>query len=127
MTDALTITPAAGRLGVLTPAMGAVSSTFIAGALAARARHAVPVAPVTRLARNRPGKRDEDRNPVLREFVPLADLGGLVFGGWAPISANALEAARTAGVLEDKGLGPISGELEGINAMEAVFDQRWVK
>ena len=50
-----------------------------------------------------------------------------MFGGWDPISANALEAARTAGVLEERDLGPISAELEGVVAMPAVFDQRWVK
>ena len=59
--------------------------------------------------------------------MPLADLDDLVFGGWDPISPNALEAARTCGVLEEQDLGPISAELEGIVAMDAVFDQRWVK
>ena len=61
------------------------------------------------------------------DFVPLASLDDLVFGGWDPISPNALEAARTAGVLEERDLAPISGELEGVVAMDAVFDQRWVK
>ena len=37
MTDTSSIAPATGRLGVLTPGMGAVASTFIAGVLAARA------------------------------------------------------------------------------------------
>jgi myo-inositol-1-phosphate synthase len=49
-----------------------------------------------------------------------------VFGGWDPISPNALEAARTAGVLERRDLAAISSELEAIVPMEAVFDQRWV-
>ena len=127
MTAPVTIAPASGRLGVLTPGMGAVSSTFMAGVLATRAGTAVPVGSLSQLARIRIGKRIEDRNPLIREFVPLADLGDIVFGGWDPISPNALEAARTSGVLDEKDLGPISAELEGINAMDAVFDQRWVK
>ena len=127
MTKPITIAPATGRLGVLTPGMGAVSSTFIAGVLAARSGLATPVGSLSQLAHIRLGKRDENRNPRIREFVPLADLGDLVFGGWDPISANALEAARTAGVLEERDLGPISRELEGVRAMDAVFDQRWVK
>ncbi len=127
MTDAMNIAPATGRLGVLTPGMGAVASTFIAGVLATRAGQAVPVGSLTQLAHIRLGKREDDRNPKINEFVPLADLGDLVFGGWDPISPNALEAARTCGVLDDKDLNPISGELEGVVAMDAVFDQTWVK
>ena len=36
MARGLDIAPATGKLGVLTPGMGAVASTFIAGVLAAR-------------------------------------------------------------------------------------------
>ena len=127
MNQPVNIAPATGRLGVLTPGMGAVASTFIAGVLASRAGHAVPIGSLTQMATIRLGQRGEKRSPLIREFVPLADLGDLVFGGWDPISANALEAARTAGVLEERDLGPISAELEGVVAMPAVFDQRWVK
>ena len=50
-----------------------------------------------------------------------------MFGGWDPISPNALEAARTAGVLEDRRpRRDLAAELEAIVPMEAVFDQRWV-
>ena len=123
----LSIAPATGRLGVLTPGLGAVASTFIAGVIAARNGLAVPIGSVTQMAHIRLGQRDEDRNPLIRDFVPLAGLDDLVFGGWDPISANVLEAARTCGVLEERDLAPLSAELEGIVAMDAVFDQRWVK
>jgi myo-inositol-1-phosphate synthase len=126
MATAFPIAPATGKLGVLTPGMGAVASTFIAGVLAAREGHAVPVGSLTQLAHIRLGEREEGRNPLIRELVPLASLDDLVFGGWDPISPNALEAARTAGVLEDQHLAPVSAQLEGIVAMEAVFDRRWV-
>ena len=121
------IAPATGKLGVLTPGMGAVATTVIAGVLAARQGLAAPIGSVTQMAHIRLGKKDDARNPLIKDFVPLAGLDDLVFGGWDPITSNALEGAQAAGVLEEKDLGAISGELEGIVAMEAVFDQRWVK
>ena len=127
MDKPLPIAPANGRLGVLIPGLGAVASTFIAGVIAARNGLATPIGSVTQMAHIRLGQRDEDRNPLIRDFVPLAGLDDLVFGGWDPISANVLEAARTCGVLEERDLAPLSAELEGIVAMDAVFDQRWVK
>jgi len=127
MPEPRSIAPASGRLGVLTPGLGAVSSTFIAGVLSARAGHTVPIGSLTQLAHIRLGARSEGRNPRIADFVPLASLDDLVFGGWDPISANALEAARTAGVLEERDLAPVSAELEGVVAMDAVFDHRWVR
>ncbi len=127
MTEKLSIAPASGRLGVLTPGLGAVATTFIAGVIAARQGLAVPIGSVSQMAHIRLGRRDEGRNPLIRDFVPLANLDDLVFGGWDPISSNVLEAARTCGVLDEKDIAPVSSELEGIVAMDAVFDNRWVK
>ena len=127
MNTPLEIAPATGRLGILTPGLGAVASTFIAGVIAARNGLTAPIGSVSQMAHIRLGSRDEDRNPLIREFVPLAGLDDIVFGGWDPISANVLEAARTCGVLEERDLAPVSAELEGIVAMDAVFDRRWVK
>lgn len=127
MTEKLSITPASGRLGVLTPGLGAVATTFIAGVIAARQGLATPIGSVSQMAHIRLGKREEGRNPLIRDFVPLASLDDLVFGGWDPISSNVLEAARTCGVLDEKDIAPVSSELEGIVAMDAVFDNRWVK
>ena len=124
---AIDIPPASGKLGILTPGMGAVSTTFMAGVIAARQGLAAPIGSVTQMAHIRLGTKEEGRNPLIKDFVPLASLDDIVFGGWDPITPNAMEGARTAGVLEDKDLGSISGELEGIVAMDAVFDQRWVK
>ena len=117
------IAPATGKLGVLLPGLGAVASTFIAGVLQARQTGNAPIGSLSQMAHIRLGEREEDRNPLIKDFVPLASLDDLVFGGWDPISANALEAARTAGVLEERDLAPISAEMEGIVAMDAVFDQ----
>jgi myo-inositol-1-phosphate synthase len=127
MPRARQIASATGKLGVLLPGLGAVSSTVIAGVLTARRTGEAPIGSVSQMAHIRLGSRSDGRNPLIRDFVPLASLDDLVFGGWDPISANGLEAARTAGVLEERDLGPISSGLEGVVAMDAVFDRDWVK
>jgi myo-inositol-1-phosphate synthase len=121
------IAPATGKLGILTPGMGAVSTTFIAGVIAARQGLVAPIGSVSQMAHIRLGPKEDERDPMIKDFVPLAGLDDIVFGGWDPITPNALEGARSAGVLEDKDLAAISAELEGIVAMDAVFEQRWVK
>jgi myo-inositol-1-phosphate synthase len=120
------ITPATGKLGVLMPGVGAVASTFIAGVIAARNGTHAPIGSLTQMAHIRLGKREEARNPRIRDFVPLASLDDIVFGGWDPISPNAMEAAKTAGVLQGGDLDAVSKEMEAIVPMEAVFDQKWV-
>ncbi len=120
------IRPASGRLGVLLPGLGAVASTLIAGVMKTRMTGETPIGSVSQTAHIRLGTREEGRNPLIREFVPLAELDDLVFGGWDPLSPNALEAARTADVMSEQDLAPLSSELEGVVAMDAVFDQRWV-
>ncbi len=111
---------------MLTPGMGAVASTFVAGVLAARGGLGPPIGSISQMAHIRLGAKAEGRNPLIRDFVPLAGLDDLVFGGWDPLSANVLEAARTCGVLNEQDLNPISAEMEGVVAMDAVFDRRWV-
>jgi myo-inositol-1-phosphate synthase len=126
--QALDIAPATGKLGILTPGMGAVASTAFAGIVATRMGLAAPIGSLTQMAHIRLGERSEGRNPLIREFVPLASLDDIVFGGWDPISPNALEAARTVGCAQQRRpRSDLSAELEGVVAMDAVFDQRWVK
>ena len=123
---ARTIAPATGRLGVLLPGLGAVASTVIAGVLQARQTGNTPIGSLSQMSHIRLGERAEGRNPRIKDFVPLATLDDLVFGGWDPISPNALEAARTAGVLEERDIARVSAQLEGVVAMDAVFDKDWV-
>jgi myo-inositol-1-phosphate synthase len=117
------VSPATGRLGILTPGMGAVATTLYAGVIAARQGLAAPIGSLTQMG-TMPDSDGEER--PIRHLVPLATLDDIVFGGWDPISPNALEAAQTAGVLKPSDLAPLSREMEGIVAMDAVFDQRWV-
>ena len=57
------IQPADGRLGVLLPGLGAVATTFIAGALLVRKGLAKPFGSITQLQRIRLGKRTNARYP----------------------------------------------------------------
>ncbi|HSW51203.1 MAG TPA: inositol-3-phosphate synthase, partial [Bryobacteraceae bacterium] len=94
------ISPPEGKLGILIPGMGAVTSTFIAGVEAVRAGWAQPIGSLTQMATIRLGKRTEGRSPKIKDFVPLADLNDLVIGGWDIFEDNVYEAAVKAGVLD---------------------------
>jgi myo-inositol-1-phosphate synthase len=123
-----TIAPAKGKLGVLCVGLGAVASTFIAGVELARRGKARPIGSLTQLATIRLGKRTENRTPLIRDFVPLADLGDLVFGAWDPIPDNGYESCLKCGVLDKhEHVEPIREFLQGIVPMPAVFDQYYVK
>src|SRR5687768_15416779 len=74
------ILSAKGRLGVLTVGMGAVSTTFIAGVIAVCKGMEKPIGSYTQLGTIRLGKRTENRNPLIKDFVELANLDELVFG-----------------------------------------------
>ena len=124
--DKPAIRPAAGRLGVLTPGLGAVATTFMAGVESIRKGHSKPIGSLTQMATIRLGKRTEQRSPLIKDFVPLADLDGIVFGAWDPIPDDALTAARKAGVLEEKHLAQVADFLAAIKPMPAVFDNKYV-
>jgi myo-inositol-1-phosphate synthase len=121
-----TVRPATGRLGVLTPGLGAVATTFIAGVESVRRGLSKPIGSLTQMATIRLGKRTDKRSPLIRDFVPLAQLEDIVFGAWDPIPDDAYTAAKKAGVLEDKHLEPIADFLRGIQPMPAVFENRYV-
>ena len=126
MKNPLKITEPKGKLGVLLVGMGAVSTTTIAGVLAVRRGLAKPIGSLTQMGTVRLGKRTEGRSPLIRDFVPLASLDDIAFGGWDIFDDNAFEAAKTAGVLEKDLLEQIRSELEQIKPMSAVFDRRYV-
>jgi myo-inositol-1-phosphate synthase len=121
------IAEAQGKLGILLVGMGAVSTTTIAGVIATRKGLAKPIGSLTQMGAIRLGKRTENRSPFIKDFVPLASLDDVVFGGWDIFEDNAYEAAKTAGVLDKDLLEQIRPELEAIKPMSAVFDRRYVK
>jgi len=121
------IRPASGKLGILTPGMGAVATTFVAGVYAVRQGHGKPIGSLTQMGTIRLGKRTEKRVPLIKDFVPLSGLDDLVFGGWDIFEDDMYAAAVNAGVLERQTLDSIRPELENIRPMPAVFDQNYVK
>jgi myo-inositol-1-phosphate synthase len=127
MGERLRIRPPEGKLGVLTPGMGAVASTFVTGVEAIRRGLRLPIGSLTQMGHVRLGKRTEDRQPLIRNFVPLAELDDLVFGGWDPVPDSVYDAAVNAGVLERGLLDQLQASLAEIKPMPAVFDSYYVK
>ena len=126
--DSHEIAPAGGKLGVLLVGLGAVASTFISGVEHARRGTGRPIGSLTQMGTIRLGKRSEGQTPLVREFVPLAELDQLVFGAWDPIPDNAYEAAANCGVLDrHEHVEPIGAFLKTIEPMAAVFDDFYVK
>ena len=120
------IIPADGRLGILIPGLGAVATTFIAGVEAVKKGIAKPIGSLTQMGNIRVGKRTENRFPRINEFVPLAHLNDIAFGGWDIYEDNVYEAAVNAKVLDLPLLQSIQKELEAIKPMKAVFDRSYV-
>ncbi len=126
MTEAREIREPAGRLGVLMPGMGAVATTLVAGVELIKKGHAEPVGSLTQLGTVRLGKRTDNRVPKIKDFVPLAPMDELVFGGWDAFPDDAYEAAAHAGVLDKEHLGAVHDELRAVRSFPAVFDPRYV-
>ena len=121
------IKSASGKLGVLTPGMGAVATTFMAGVIAANKGIGKPIGSFTQMGKIRLGKRTEKRNVNIDQFVPLASMSDMVFGGWDIFKDNAYESAMNAGVLERDLLNSMKDELSSIKPMSAVFDPKFIK
>ncbi len=122
------IAPAAGPLGVLTVGLGAVASTLIAGVELVKRGMGSPIGSLTQLDTIRLGKRTDNRNPLVKDFVPLASLDDIVWGAWDPFPDDAYVAATRAGVLEGpKHVEAIADTMRDIRPMPAAFDRAYVK
>jgi len=125
--DQVSMKKPAGKLGILLPGMGAVATTFIAGVMAVRKGISRPFGSLTQMGTIRLGKRTEKRVPRIKDFIELAGLDDLVFGGWDIFPDDAYQSALKAGVLEKDLLEKVREELELIRPWKAVFDQTYVK
>ncbi len=121
------IAPPKGKLGVLMPGMGAVSTTFMAGVELVRRGLASPVGSLSQMAAIRLGKRTENRSPRIKDFVPLAGLKDLVFGGWDIFPDDSYTAAKKSAVLHPLHLEQAKKLLSSIRPMKAAFDRSYVK
>jgi len=121
------VQPATGKLGVMVVGLGAVATTMIAGVEAVRQGLAKPVGSLTQMGTIRLGKRTDNKSPLIKDFVPLADLKDVVFTGWDIFKDNVYESAVHAAVLDKETLAKLKPALEKIKPMPAVFDQYYVK
>lgn len=121
------VLPAEGKLGILIPGLGAIASTVIAGVEAVKKGIAHPIGSLTQMSTIRLGKRTEDRNPLIKDFVPVANISDIVFGGWDIYQDNVYESALNAGVLDTRLLEQVKPELEKVKPMAAVFDNDYVR
>lgn len=128
MKNTIAIQKPKGKLGVLIVGLnGAVSTTFLAGVMAVRKGIAMPIGSLTQMGTIRLGKRTDKKSPLIKNFLPLAKLPDLVFGGWDIRNENCYQSSIHAGVLNKEHLDAVRDELESLKPMKAVFDQFYVK
>ncbi len=118
---------AKGKLGVMVVGLGAVATTMIAGVEAVRRGLAKPIGSLTQMGTIRLGKRTDNKSPLIKDFVPIADLNDIVFTGWDIFEDNVYESAAHAKVLDKDLLQQLKPFLETIKPLPAVFDQFYVK
>ena len=116
-----------GKLGVLLPGLGAVSTTFAAGIYSVLKGIAKPIGSITEMGTVRLGKRTENRIIPIKDFVPLAKLEDIEIGAWDIFEDNAYQAALNAGVLKEDLLKQIREKMEELKPMKAVFSNDYVK
>ena len=122
------IAPADGKLGVLVIGLGAVTTTLIAGVELAKRGQGLPIGSMTQMGTIRLGKRTDGRSPLIKDFVPLANLDDIVWGAWDVFPDDAYVAASRAGVLEQgKHIEAISDVLRDIRPMKAAFERKYAR
>jgi len=123
-----TIEKPQGKLGVLIVGInGAVATTFLAGVMSIRRGLARPIGSLTQMGTIRLGPRNEEKFPMIKDFVPLASLNDLVFGGWDIRDENCYESALNAKVLEERDLLKVQDDLQSIRSIPGVFEKKFVK
>jgi myo-inositol-1-phosphate synthase len=121
------IAPPKGKLGILLPGMGAVATTFMAGVELVRQGKAMPVGSLTQMGTIRLGRRTEGRSPKIKEFIKIAKLEDMDFGGWDIFPESSYDAAAKAGVLDAQHLAAVKPFLSKIKPMPAAFDREYVR
>ena len=121
------IKKAEGKLGILIPGLGAVSTTFIAGVMLVRKGHSKPIGSLTQMGKLRIGKGPDAKETNIKDFVPLAALDDIEFGGWDIFDDTVYESALNAQVLTRDDLSKIKDEMSKIKPWKAVFNREYVK
>jgi len=120
------VVPAKGKLGILTPGLGAVSSTFMIGVKAIIRGLGQPIGSLTQMGNIRLGKRTDNRNPKIKDFVSLAALEDIEFGAWDLFEENCYEVAKKNHVLFPDLIEKLREDIQDIKPMKAVFDPHYV-
>jgi len=118
---------ATGRLGVLIPGLGAVATTLIAGVEAIKKGISQPIGSITQMGNIHLNRKAGSNYPKIKDFVPLANLEDIVFGGWDVYEDNVYTAASRAKVLEPHMLEALRPQLEALKPMKAVFDKSYIR
>ena len=105
------------KLRILTPGLGAVSTTLMAGVMLSRKGLSRPVGSLTEYA-------DIDGIPMT-DFV--ASLDDIEFGAWDIYDESAYDVAVRSGVLSAEHLAAIADELREIRPRPGVFNPHYVK
>ena len=121
------IQPAKGKLGILMVGLGAVTTTVVAGVEASKKGVRKPIGALTQMGRIRLGKRTENRQPLIKDFVPMADVNDIVYGAWDLFPDNGYEAAVKAGVIPMDLLDQVKDDLVKLEPMKAVYDKSYCR
>ena len=119
------VKPACGKLGVMCVGLGAVTTTAITGVLMSRKGLSRPVGSFACEGIMRVGKGKDKCYKEVKDLVPIAELGDMVFGAWDLYEDNAYEAAVKAAVLKPQDVEPVKDELEAIKPYKALFDKNY--
>ncbi|MFH1728173.1 MAG: inositol-3-phosphate synthase [Pseudomonadota bacterium] len=118
---------AEGKLGVLIPGLGAVSTTFIIGCKAIQKGIGKPIGSLTQMGTIRLGKRTDKNTPLIKDFLPLANLSDIEFAGWDIFEDSVYETAKKNHVIQPSIIESVKEEIDCIKPMKAVFDHKYVK
>jgi len=116
-----------GKLGVLIPGIGAVSTTFIAGVMMIRKGLNKPIGSLSQMGKIRTGTGSNVKDVDIKDFIPLAALKDIEFGGWDIFEDTAYESAANAQVLTKDDLDSVKDELSKIKPWKAVFNKHFCK
>jgi myo-inositol-1-phosphate synthase len=116
-----------GKLAVLLPGLGAVSTTLIAGVELMRQGKGAPVGSLTQMGMARLGKRTEGRNVRIKDLVPIAAVKDVVFGAWDIIGENAYQVAERSAVLSKEHLALVKPALEKLKPKKGVYNPEFVR
>ncbi|HLG20203.1 MAG TPA: inositol-3-phosphate synthase [Bdellovibrionota bacterium] len=124
--EKVNVSPADGKLGVLIPGLGAVSTTFIIGVKAILRGLGEPIGSLTQMATIRLGKRTDKRSPLIKDFVPLTKLQDLEFGAWDIFDENCYDVAVRSNVIFKQLVEQVKDDIASIKPWKAVFDPAYV-